>query len=317
MDFSRMTQKWSSRTREQKAVRVRDNQRRHRARTKAYISDLESQLAEAIAQLDEALARNSRLAAQLGELQGRLGQESVSVSISATAAPEEHYGDQQTATDEEDTVLFAPSTFRSNTGVAVALVVPLTDRETSLSSPRGSSPCPFAASLPVDAVVAQSYGPRSKRTQLGRDKSPLSKPLEDSPSSGDKRPCAEDARSPISAARPAMPLRDNDDASVKTPANSNTDVVGVVDQDLDAETVPVLTMPRALCSNLPPTVPGESTIPCTAAYDIIQQQNYAGMDLEAFRGFLQPGYRRAARHGDGCRVESSRIYAVIDALSSS
>src|SRR5690242_8670455 len=53
MDFAKMTGRWSSKSDEQKAARVRDNQRRHRARTKAYIQHLEKQLSETQARLQE------------------------------------------------------------------------------------------------------------------------------------------------------------------------------------------------------------------------------------------------------------------------
>jgi hypothetical protein len=46
MEFSGMTQKWSYKLKENKAARIRSNQRCHRARTKAYIADLERQLVE-------------------------------------------------------------------------------------------------------------------------------------------------------------------------------------------------------------------------------------------------------------------------------
>jgi hypothetical protein len=78
-----------------------------------------------------------------------------------------------------------------------------------------------------------------------------------------------------------------------------------------------LTRLRLDCSHLPPPARGESTIPCKAAYDIIQQQNCYELDLSFIEGFLVPGFRGATIRGEGCRVESSRVFSVIDAISSS
>lgn len=68
MEFPGMTHKWFSKPKEHKAAGIRDNQRRHRAKTKAYIADLERQLAEERMRLDEALVRNSGLMSELEKL---------------------------------------------------------------------------------------------------------------------------------------------------------------------------------------------------------------------------------------------------------
>lgn len=60
--------KWSSKPKDHNTIRVRENQRRHRARRKAYIEDLERQLGEARAQLSSALAANAQLQSELTEL---------------------------------------------------------------------------------------------------------------------------------------------------------------------------------------------------------------------------------------------------------
>jgi hypothetical protein len=71
------------------------------------------------------------------------------------------------------------------------------------------------------------------------------------------------------------------------------------------------------CPHLPPPAPGESTIHCRTAFSIIEQQNYAGQDLSRIDRLLAPGFRRAIAQGDGCRVESNRVFSLIDSLNDS
>ncbi|KAH6990095.1 hypothetical protein EDB80DRAFT_729471 [Ilyonectria destructans] len=71
------------------------------------------------------------------------------------------------------------------------------------------------------------------------------------------------------------------------------------------------------CCHLPPPEPGKSTTRCREAYLIIAQQNYKGLDSTALRSWLEPGFRAAIREGDGCRVETDLLFALLDHISSS
>lgn len=71
-----MTQKWSSRPKPDRAARARENQRRHRAKTKAYIADLESEVASMRTRLGEVLEQNARLVAEVEQLRARVGDRS-------------------------------------------------------------------------------------------------------------------------------------------------------------------------------------------------------------------------------------------------
>lgn len=59
-----LTGKFSTRPAGYNTTRMRDNQRRHRARVKSYIADLEARLSESEGKLETALATISRLAAE-------------------------------------------------------------------------------------------------------------------------------------------------------------------------------------------------------------------------------------------------------------
>ncbi|KAI0120690.1 hypothetical protein BJ170DRAFT_646421 [Xylariales sp. AK1849] len=63
-----MIHKWSSKPPEHNALRLRNNQRRHRARVKRKTEDLETLLSETQSRLDQALVQISRLTAELERL---------------------------------------------------------------------------------------------------------------------------------------------------------------------------------------------------------------------------------------------------------
>ncbi|KAF2101217.1 hypothetical protein NA57DRAFT_72659 [Rhizodiscina lignyota] len=64
---SRMTGKWSAKTPEHNAARVRNNQRRHRTRVKERMSDLETRLAQTQRLLDAALTQIDELKSELAK----------------------------------------------------------------------------------------------------------------------------------------------------------------------------------------------------------------------------------------------------------
>ncbi|TFB01840.1 hypothetical protein CCMA1212_006323 [Trichoderma ghanense] len=82
-----MISKWSSSCPKQKATRVRNNQRRHRAKVKAHISGLESELAESRRQLAAAEHRIKALTAEVERLQSETKRE----PPSASSTPANHY----------------------------------------------------------------------------------------------------------------------------------------------------------------------------------------------------------------------------------
>lgn len=60
--------KWSSKTPDRNAIRVRNNQRRHRARVKAHAAELEAKLAAAQSQLEVAICRIKQLTSELEQV---------------------------------------------------------------------------------------------------------------------------------------------------------------------------------------------------------------------------------------------------------
>lgn len=66
---------------------------------------------------------------------------------------------------------------------------------------------------------------------------------------------------------------------------------------------------------LPSVAAGESTTLCRLAYEIIDQHNMTGVESSEIENCLRPGFRRATRRGEGCRVETTILYALIDRIN--
>lgn len=282
MEFSEMTRRWSSKPKEHRAARVRDNQRRHRARVRAQTADLERQLAETRQRLEDALERNSVLVSELERLR--------SVCTGKSCANQ-----TTVATDAH------PPPIDAGTPVS-----PVTSDSSSLSS--GEPPSSPYLSPDEDrndgptSTNARAHLPGSAKLQrpLPPDSNirfPDEIDFTAAPSTGSKS-------APAAVARRACV---GDMTACRTPATLNVlqsrDDVEMVQQQGDG-------------SHFPPTAPTESTIPCAIAFDMIKRQNYNGQDLDAISALLAPGFRRAIIQGDGCRVDSTRVFSALDMISS-
>ncbi|EHK18293.1 uncharacterized protein TRIVIDRAFT_58420 [Trichoderma virens Gv29-8] len=206
-----MISKWSSKSPKQQATRIRNNQRRHRAKVKAHITSLEEELAETRRQL---IAAEHSIGALTAEVE-RLRSEARKKPTIASVAPVKYHSDSPMS----HTVL--------------------------------EPPC-----------CSLSHNQR----QLGDSSSYERK-----------------AKADLSFDIPAM-----------------ASIAFVTQYD---------------CHSLPPPRPDESTTNCVAAYQIIGQQNFKGVDMEAIHQWLKSGYRRATRPGDGCTVVNSLLYSLINHLS--
>ncbi|KAM6485360.1 hypothetical protein HDV62DRAFT_354727 [Trichoderma sp. SZMC 28011] len=235
---STMISKWSSKCPKQKATRIRNNQRRHRAKVKTHISTLEAELAESQRQLNAAEHRITALTAEVERLLKEARREPALAGIS----PVQHSFD---------------------------LPMPLAVSE---------APCCCSCS--------------SQRRQ------------------SNSSPCKQNAVVDLPFDMPVVPnsmLMDH--ISAYSGINAGD---GIGKDDL---TVAVAFITQYDCQSLPPPQPGESTTDCVAAYRIIKQQNFKGIDMEAIHQRLQSGYRKAKRPGDGCTVVNSLLYSIISYLS--
>jgi hypothetical protein len=127
----------------QNATRLRDNQRRHRARVKAYTAELEKRLEEAESRLDDALQKIARLTSEVERLRGG------------------HVIERQANTDPNSTSRMARARSRPPT------VAPLpTDGEVQSLCPFSGPIIPGIASLSIrgGASVGGSNVPRALQT---------------------------------------------------------------------------------------------------------------------------------------------------------
>ncbi|KAH8911207.1 hypothetical protein BR93DRAFT_965018 [Coniochaeta sp. PMI_546] len=273
MDFSSMTGKWSSRSKEQDAARVRENQRRHRARTKAHIADLERKLSETQACLDHALMHNLRLISELEKLRA---------SFTKTCET----SDAEDATAGQ---MAMPSAGIRSHGSSSS---PLS------TSPNHENPLPLLRLRPSDLA----------------DMSPH---LSSGDQEADALPsCALSAESDVSIALSASKsLEHNPSHARSLPPSASWSTRPITLATAFAQGEDDIAMLQTDCLHLPPPRLGESTIPCRTAYRIIKEQNYDGADLSAIRGFLAPGFRGATVQEDGCRVDSTRVFSILDLIN--
>lgn len=68
------------------------------------------------------------------------------------------------------------------------------------------------------------------------------------------------------------------------------------------------------CVGAPPPALGESTISCSSAFQIIEQQNFSGVEVTTIRAWLGPGFR--LKPGEACRVETNKLYEILDHITS-
>lgn len=220
---SLLMEKWSSKPADHNAIRVRNNQRRHRARVKSRIEDLEKRLEETSARLDAALATIGGLTAEIEVLRGR----------------------------------HRPTS-------------PMSRDKPPHRCARLSDPEPTTSALevwPIDAGVT------SNLISQQATQPPPPRAVEMEPKG---------TRKVITAMRALEEAEDGSDCN---------------------------------CEDLPPTERGESTLPCSFAFQIIKQQNASGIDLTTIRARLSPGFRKALRPGEACRVETSRVYELLDQIT--
>lgn len=260
-----MTQKWSSKSAELKSARVRENQRRHRARAKAYTALLERQLADVQSRLRDVLAQNAALLSEIEDLRASLAKTSA-------LAIDESEQDENGCPEKDVSTIDTAAVISSHTAQ-------------SAETPQ----------------IATS--PELKEQQRQPQTAPSPSPCQ---SLSQCRACDKPTSSSQSDAAAAL-----------------LDLASTAPIGWDSADAAALALQRAACARLPPPAPGESTIPCDAAYAIIRQQvrgqdGVTGCpppDLAAINEILAPGFRGSDGREEGCRVESARVFEVIDSIN--
>ncbi|PCD20264.1 hypothetical protein AU210_016676 [Fusarium oxysporum f. sp. radicis-cucumerinum] len=234
--------KWSLRAQDHNATRVRDNQRRHRARVKARIESLETGSRQ---ELRIALARIEELEAL------------VAARDSAAYAMSSRFKDS------------APEPFSRSDQAIVELPLPA-EEPRLLGGGLDKQGCCHLLSRPVNQPSGQQHYDRSPAPL------PVTRALTEDPTALSSIPADQTAANPV---------------------------VFSLNEQYDHD------------GRLPLVAHGESTNLCRVAYEIIAQQNMAGIEMSDVEEWLWLGFRRATKQGEGCRVDTKVLYALIDYMS--
>lgn len=256
-------------------TRVRENQRRHRARRKDYIAALEERLADAERQLAAAHIEIAQLKRER--------------DTGIVVLPCAHGGDdadkevgrKDSVVEEvnlEGTMNGAES-IDASIGMEEAMAPP----QTQTRIPTGArSPNSLDATIDVDVdqTALHDISFLSTFYNIPGPTDPLSLPLTLPvvPTPTGPPPCCEDKPS-------TSQLPPSTDPECST------------------------------CKTRPAPLPSESTTLCAQAYVMISQQNFRDVDAATIRLWLYQGYRRARRQGEGCRVENGALFRLLDYIS--
>lgn len=213
---SMLMEKWSLKATDYNANRVRNNQRRHRARVKSRIEELEARLGETNAKLEAALSTISSLNAELKGI--RVGRASI---------------------------------------------------DSHLEPPR-----PWAHASQDLQSDSQPY--------LQMSHNGITPGIPDSK-----------IQEPVCAPGP-----ENDQAGPVVSASATWDNDAICD----------------CLDGAPPPAQGESTMSCNSALQIIEQQNFSGIEVTTIKAWLGPGFR--LKPGEACRVETKKLYELLDHITS-
>jgi hypothetical protein len=257
-------------------VRVRENQRRHRAKIKAYINHLENELVEVRSQRDAALERNKILEAEIEALSYGYGSQAMAKEETGNAAERSAGSGMQTTSHSISWSITSANQIQHEERNTVISIHSLTCGKDDT----------VHHTTPADIRGVEDATGTERMPEVHRERA-LSLDQEDSDHDTTSTCCG----SPGNTSRlspPAVGCPAEDDPSFRR-------LVGDPD-------------------NLPPPAPGESTILCSVADKIITEQSHDRFNLCSVSSFLSPGFRRPIDPGEGCRVQSSKVFSVLDSL---
>ncbi|EON61709.1 hypothetical protein W97_00925 [Coniosporium apollinis CBS 100218] len=260
--------------------RVRNNQRRHRARRREYIAFLEGRLKDTEGRLAEALTELAGLRAELesyrhGQRIDIITSDSTGVEVDQSAASTNDRAGLRVL--EEGLLMHSPTV----SAAATDELLPITDSTMSTVLDQemswfSESPLPITSGLPLASVYL-----------LGSLDAP---PAFDAPTSSLIQATPNESVSILQTSPERHPVTEPDAVPAQPPASEEC------------------------CLYLPPS-DNESTTLCTQAYAMIEQQNFRGLDVHTIHQWLWAGFRKAKRTGEGCRVENGLLLALLDLVS--
>ncbi|EMD64046.1 hypothetical protein COCSADRAFT_320487 [Bipolaris sorokiniana ND90Pr] len=262
--------------------RVRENQRRHRARQRDHVTSLELKLAETERLLVEARAEIALLRQQAAERDEYNGRNMKSGIL------------------EKDIISITPPTYTSIQNQTALFLIPAQNDNNNSSNSNPTSQnddvYPDISQLPDLSFFADTT---TTATTITTDStyflSPLTLPTDLSLALALPSP------SPSPSTPPSLDLQD----AANGPPPCCSDPPPSSPSDPECTT----------CKTRPPPSPTESTTLCAQAYVLIRQQNFRNLDPHTIRLWLAQGLRRAQREGEGCRVENGALLRLLDFIS--
>lgn len=267
--------KFSSRPAGYDAARQRENQRRHRARVKDKITELETALSSTRSRLDDALKRIESLTSEVQRL-SRIS------SPSQKPAPESTPDSSSGSTPEMGHE--SPNYLHLGPAAEMAADIPIEVSTGSDESPK--THCVFDACHQANEIYLQPMASTSYT-----DATPGNLHPEPTNSGGC---CDSQHQGP----------RDIHTPTLAKSHESTAPQAGRAGFDDPND-----------CPMLPPPSTGESTMPCRDAYVIIKDRSAPEFDLSTATEWLKPGFRRAIVPGTGCRVQTHIVFALVDHIT--
>ncbi|KID86250.1 Trappc4 protein, Sedlin [Metarhizium guizhouense ARSEF 977] len=270
--------------------RVRNNQRRHRARRKDYIASLEQKLIEAEHTI-------LTLRTQVEALQ----------APSTRRCSQRHDQDEQNSSMPRPDIVDVFEAYNAVSGMRNLTawdphVLASTEPFISSNQPRSEVNSPISVS---PTLIAQS-------SELETE------PLQGTRLAPGQAVAEPDSLLPTTVIQnhvpaPTTTCRSNNDLETDSQVTAKTkDSEAIV---LDQDTSPI--MPRYLperetCYQVRPY---ESTIPCSEAFILITQQNFKGMEQGDVAAWLWDGFRKPNQPGEGCRVQTGILFSLLAFIS--
>ncbi|OAX85529.1 hypothetical protein ACJ72_00067 [Emergomyces africanus] len=301
-------------------ARVRNNQRRCRERRRQYIATLEQKVEETERLLDEARAEIDSLKSELLKCRS---------DRHAHLLHHHHHHQQQQQQQQQQLAGKSGESLTVGGGGLInsaALMISFGEREgyRQLSGyNEEAQESPVAANDDLVATTCHDqYNLISNLPTLRQvDSSPLTQPPSSYPAAL-ASPCQDAVCecNPLGAAISEMESQTAGPApalaATPTPAPASLSTVSTPTlTSLQLQGLILPTLPAISSCFYTASQSDESTTPCSQAFVFISQQNFRGIDASMIEKWLSRGFRQATDPREGCRVENSILFQLLDFIS--
>lgn len=275
--------------------RVRNNQRRHRAHRREYTATLEQKLAHAEQRITDLKDQVDALKAELDQYQK---QDASSTLILDTPSP--------TQPSARDLELLLPDNL-----LGLELLDPTSLHNGECGNDIGGNDIHNAG----DHTISDALGPivplNQPATHITRAPIAAAASWSSSVGGGGCSSC--------SCNIPDIPLPELNQQQLISaynhnnhdfdPGNRNSSTLSLSSSYIPPSSPPVI------AAYLRSTSEDESTMPCTEAYVLIEQQNFKGVHQRDIASWLWRGFRESPDPGMGCRVKTDLLFGLLAFIS--